>query len=878
MGNFLSNLRRSASSEELAELQRLVARLDTQHSSLEQLVQHADRSIGQLQRLGTLGERVSALERQLAGVEQIAARVGAAESQLTGLTGNHRRLDNDLAETATHIERARIQADAVLETVSAAQKLKDELGDFVAIQGPFRQLRGEMETLQAQGESFRGELSRMREQHEKTQGNYKAAAARIEAFDSDWQRIARSLTEAEHRIAGLEQLLGDMAPVAESVAHTRRQLASARATAEQLGLKVALLDQQRDVVDRATGKLEHLTALMQRADAGLDRQAETVRMLTELRAQIDTLHDGHRGLQDRTRTAQDRLERVELGQATADRAMGQLREGLDQNAERLALDSRSLEGVGQRLADLRRSLSEWEERFHNLAAAGEAIGTSAAKADALSANVADVASRLHQMNELSHRARAGLSDLERLEENIAGLSERTCRLEETRPVVERTVRDLQSLTATGEAIRDALEQLRNARQELTETRGTVEGTRKWLGDAERHMTMLQGDVAGLDRTRGILDALRQEVDQLTAQIGVVEARKALVEDVQRRLSDAAQLGASIEDRARGLAERIGAAEGQLETMGPRLEEVGRTANQLVTLGADLREMEQRVRSVQGSVGGLEERAKSLETVADRMHDLAREVDQRQHAIARATEHLDRATILRQEAAEAAEALAERARAMEGSLEQTGGRLVECQELSRELESRIGSLTALQDRINGFEAKMAEWRGAEQQLAQALDLANTRHAAIANLQGEIRGLYEIAERTQADARSVAEAHPQIARTRAELEALLARLGDADGVMQTLEDRRRQLDRTEERLAHADTLMADVRVALETLLAQKAQVDHFIEKATTLSLDARRVEGLIETLREERRITDRIQGALADLRRQEEVSLGVDAATA
>ena len=53
MGTFLRNLRRSGSSDDLAELQQLVCRLDSQRDSRSQLVQHADRSIGQLQRLAT---------------------------------------------------------------------------------------------------------------------------------------------------------------------------------------------------------------------------------------------------------------------------------------------------------------------------------------------------------------------------------------------------------------------------------------------------------------------------------------------------------------------------------------------------------------------------------------------------------------------------------------------------------------------------------------------------------------------------------------------------------------------------------------------------------------------------------------------------------
>ena len=868
MGTFLRSLRKSASSEDLVELQQLVTRLDSQRVTLEQLVQHADRSIGQLQRLATLGERVNAIERQLGSMDHVAARLGAAESQLSGLATSHQRLEADLAETASGIDQARGEAELVAHAVHTTLSLKQELSGFLALEGPFRQLRGDMDALQGQGEAFRSDLARLREQHEKTLGQYKAAGGRIEAFDTDWQRVSRTLTEAEHRISGLEQLLGDMAPMAETVAQTRRQLASGRAAADQLGQKVALLEQQRDQVDRATAKLEHLTALMQRADSGLERQADIVRAVSDLRTQLDFMGDSQASLHERTRQATERLDRIEAGQGSAERTLTYIREGLDQTTERLALESRSIEGVGQRMTDLRRSLADWEERFSALAAGAEAITTAAARADSLAAQVSELGGEVTRVAELGHRVRAGLSDLGRLEEDVAGLTERTCRIEEARPVLDRTVRDLQSLTATGEAIRDALEQLRTARQELTDSRGRVEGTRLWLGDAERQMETLKSDLGGLDRMRTTLDELRQEVDQLTAAMSVVEARRGVVEEVQRRLLDVNQLGASIEERARGLSERLVAAEDHLGAMAPRLDDVSRAGNQVMALGAELREMEQRIRSVQGNVGGLEERAKTVATLADRMQDLAREVEQRQNALARATEHLDRAGILRQEAAEAAEVLAARAREIDAVLERADGRLEACDALSRGLESRIASLTTVQDRIGAFEAKLAEWRVAEQQLTQAMEQASMRQASIAALQGEIRALYEVAERTQADARAVTEAQPQVARTRAELDALLDRLGDAGSVLRTLEERRRQLDRTEERLAHADTLMTDVRGALEILLSQKAQVDHFLEKATALSLETRRVEGLLDTLREERRITDRIQASLADLRRQDE----------
>src|SRR5690606_41320805 len=94
MATFLKNLRGGANAEELAQLAQLVQRLDSQHLSLEQPVQHADRSIGQLQRLGSLGERVSALERPLATAEQLAGRVGAAARQRATPAGTRNQLDS----------------------------------------------------------------------------------------------------------------------------------------------------------------------------------------------------------------------------------------------------------------------------------------------------------------------------------------------------------------------------------------------------------------------------------------------------------------------------------------------------------------------------------------------------------------------------------------------------------------------------------------------------------------------------------------------------------------------------------------------------------------------------------------------------------------
>jgi DNA repair exonuclease SbcCD ATPase subunit len=383
------------------------------------------------------------------------------------------------------------------------------------------------------------------------------------------------------------------------------------------------------------------------------------------------------------------------------------------------------------------------------------------------------------------------------------------------------------------------------------------------------VSALRQDVAGLDRMRSTVDTLRQETEQLSASMHVVESRQGLIDDVQRRLTEAVGLGASIEEKSRALQERLSSSEGLLTALTPRLEEVGRASSQLVGLSADLRDLEQRVRQVQGTVSNVETRSGDLQSLADRLHDLAKDVDQRQAALERTTEHLERASALRQEAAEAAENLGSRTREIDQALEKAGERLSNIEGLSRGLDGRVEMLQSVQERITGFELKLAEWRSTEQQLAQAVDQASSRQATITKLESEIRGMYELAERTMADVRAITEAGPQVSQTRAELDTLLHRLGDADNALRTLDNRKRQLEQAEERLAYTDVMLTDVRSSLEALLSQKAQIDFVLEKAAALALQARQAEALIETLREERRLTDRVHSAISELRRSDRV---------
>jgi hypothetical protein len=92
----------------------------------------------------------------------------------------------------------------------------------------------------------------------------------------------------------------------------------------------------------------------------------------------------------------------------------------------------------------------------------------------------------------------------------------------------------------------------------------------------------------------------------------------------------------------------------------------------------------------------------------------------------------------------------------------------------------------------------------------------------------------------------------------------RLTEIKNTASSLDDRKRQMSKAEERLGRAEALLMDVRSGLEALQGQKAIVDQAVEKASSLRVLLKQSEAMIEMLREEREVTTRVRSALALVR--------------
>src|SRR2546426_9368037 len=109
---------------------------------------------------------------------------------------------------------------------------------------------------------------------------------------------------------------------------------------------------------------------------------------------------------------------------------------------------------------------------------------------------------------------------------------------------------------------------------------------------------------------------------------------------------------------------------------------------------------------------LESRAHNLEGLAERTRALGQELELRQAALDKATEHLDRVAQLREQAASAAQQLEERSSQLGTAVTTAGNRLLELTATVDELDNRAGGLRFAQKRMEQFEEQLAKGEAGE----------------------------------------------------------------------------------------------------------------------------------------------------------------------
>ncbi len=826
---------------EAAALEALIARADAAAQQLRSLDALAEKA----ESLGAMQERFAAVERQLSAVEALAERFGAVEAQLERVSAR--------ADDLGRLEQRLGELGGKLESALELRELLD---------------RVDPDTLRSQLGELAEHVGRMRGQADDALSAHRHATGRLESFAEDHLAATNKLDEVARRTEAVERSIEPLTQAIDAIPNVQHQLAVLKALADQLAQKSATLEQQREAVDRAATQISQLTRLDRELDTWLRRQEEQIKRFGVIEAKLAEVQATHVKVTARHEELSGAQQHIDEGHRLARQALTDLREQMRKSSEGFELEHRGLHAVSERVADLRGAVKECEARFAVLDAASQGAAAVQAQAQALGEQTAGIGQEVARLFEEVRRAGAMRQEAERLEVLAAETAQRMQRINELTPRLDQVVQQLAGLQGTSEMMADGLEQMRLAYEEMTRLREVHAETQAWLANADVWTRKVQSQVKDLGGMEPAVERIRAEVEQVQAAMAEIESRHTLVDEVQRRLVELGSSSAELKQRTDGLRSRMDSAENRFVQLGKQADEAQRASDLIAGVLTAVGSAEQRVAAVDDSVRALEARSQQLEELEERIRILGVEIEQRQGALDKATDHLARASQLRQEAADAAEKLQGIARTIGTELGEARERAGVLVDLTADLEGRSTALKTVDKQLGRFEALLAKWESAQSEAARALEQTLARQGAVEALEQQVKHVFGLAERSVADVQAIAGARHDIDETRALLEATQSQFKATEETLKGFDARQRQLERAEQRLARAEALAIDVRSTVESLQAQRTLVDHVIERAGALSFQIKQAEALVETLKRERTLACELKAVVAAVREEDE----------
>jgi chromosome segregation ATPase len=227
--------------------------------------------------------------------------------------------------------------------------------------------------------------------------------------------------------------------------------------------------------------------------------------------------------------------------------------------------------------------------------------------------------------------------------------------------------------------------------------------------------------------------------------------------------------------------------------------------------------------------------------------------------------------MRQEAADTAQKLESVAKRLAAELEEADQHVTAVDAASKQLEDRTATLQDVRKQLDEFEQRLAKWEMVEQDITRTMEQLTARQSTVDALQADLDRMFAMAEKTASHVKSITSTHREIDESRGLLREVLGRLNEIKNTASSLDERKRQMAKAEERLGRAEALLLGVRSGLEALQGQKAIVDQAVEKAGSLRFLLKQAEAMIDTLREEREVTARMSNAVAVVR-EADIELG------
>jgi chromosome segregation ATPase len=858
--------------EHAEQIRALLLEMQQERTRCETLLESTRASSERLQQLGdpmakagkeidAMIARVAELEQRLETATRVASAYDALESRAQSLEQCHSQAESRIAETLAGTENMRSSMEDLGAKAELAASLKEQLVGFLDIEKPFQQLRGEADSLRGQVEGTSDHLARLREQHDRLLDAHKLAMSKMEALDRRRDDLGRSLTDKERRVATVEAAVRGMDGAQQTVESVRREMQTLKATADLITQKMGALEAQREVVDRALAQAEHLDQAMKQIDAGVRQQEENERALAALNEQIVGVRSLHDQVMERSTAISSLQSEIDERTQAARQELVAVSDETKKTIERFDFERRGMESVTQRVADLRAALSDCESRFKVLAEPSQAVGELKSRSESLGSHLQTLTTQVGHVNDELAKLEALRRDLDDTARNARQVGAQMAQIEDLRPAIEAALRDLEQLRASHAAVTDTLEHSQMTHAEIVRMREAQGDTRTWLDSVEQMVSELRGQASELRTMSPTIEFVQSQVRRIGEAMTAIESGRESVENLHRQMSDLGMLCGQLDERGHQLQSRMEAAEQRFVGLAAHAEDAERMTMTIASVNSGLNEAQHQADEVRKSVTSIASRCESVESLAERTRTMKQELDQRQKALAESAKELKKTSTLRQEAAASAQELEELSKKLTTALATADQRVTRVDELSGQLESRASSLRAVEKRMAEFEERLAQWDVVDQEVSRALDQIVARQDTVETLQADLDRMFAMAEKTATHVREITSSHLEVENSREMLASVMDQLRELRETADTLDERKRQMTKAEERLARAEGLLVDVRSSLESLQGQKAIVDQAVEKAGSLQFLLKQAEAAIEGLREERKTAELVRSAVA-----------------
>src|SRR2546422_2823530 len=351
-----------------------------------------------------------------------------------------------------------------------------------------------------------------------------AAAARLHALEERQQQVQGSVAAAQTRVTGLEEGFAHLTQAAADAADTKRQLSTLKALADYVTEKVAALEQQREVVDRALGQATQLDDVMRDIDAKIRTHEANARGLGALETRVTELHALHGDLLAQSRDVSTRHEQIAQTDRELQGRLNELQDEVQRTVQRFELENQGLDAVGQRIVELRGTLTDMETRCRSLDESARTIGDVRSQADGLETRLAGIADSVAQLETQGERLGGVRSDAERLAQTVEQMAQRLARLEEAQPAVDAALHDFASLKGTHAEVTDALERMRVADGEIGRVLEAQGRTKTLLSDVTESVDTLRGELAAVEGMKPAVESVRRDAGRLSHAMAQIEGR------------------------------------------------------------------------------------------------------------------------------------------------------------------------------------------------------------------------------------------------------------------------------------------------------------------------------------------------------------------